>query len=146
MAIFIDTNVPIYAAGGLHTLKEPCRRILRLVPASPDVFCTDAEVLQELLHRFIALKRWPEGRLLLDEFSTLMDQRVEAMLPMDVLAAATLADENPQLSARDLIHVAVMRRLGIRQIVTADRGFDRLLGIERLDPALVNDWSSAVLN
>lgn len=43
----------------------------------------------------------------------------------------------PELSARDLLHVAVMLRVGSERIVKADKSFDRLAGegIERLDPA-----------
>ena len=56
-AVFIDANVPIYAAGGDHPLKEPCARILRSVAEDPKPFLTDSEVLQELLHRYLALGR-----------------------------------------------------------------------------------------
>lgn len=40
---------------------------------------------------------------------------------------------------------AVMERLGINQIVTADAGFDGLPEIERLDPAKVATWSERVV-
>lgn len=57
-----------------------------------------------------------------------------------------MASENPELSARDLIHVAIMRRVGSRQIVTADRAFDAIEGIERLDPLRVEEWAGRVTN
>ena len=34
-AVFIDANVPIYAAGDDHPLKEPCARILPSVAEHP---------------------------------------------------------------------------------------------------------------
>ena len=34
-AVFIDSNAPIYVAGGDHPLKEPCARILRGVAEDP---------------------------------------------------------------------------------------------------------------
>ena len=52
-----------------------------------------------------------------------------------VSLAAELADRHPGISARDLVHVAVMQRLGINRIISADTDFDRLEGIDRLDPA-----------
>ena len=55
LPIFLDTNVPIYAAGRPHALKKPCAQILMLVAERPHAFLTDAEVLQELLHRYLAL-------------------------------------------------------------------------------------------
>jgi hypothetical protein len=62
----------------------------------------------------------------------------------DVSLAATLFEQYPQLSARDLIHVAVMQRMGAKHIVSADRAFDRIEGITRLDPALVAEWRALV--
>lgn len=35
------------------------------------------------------------------------------------------------LSARDAVHVAIMRRRGIRTIMSFDRGFDQVTGIVR---------------
>ena len=52
-AVFIDANVPIYAAGGDHPYKEPCSRILRMAAEEPQSFVTDSEVLQELMHRYL---------------------------------------------------------------------------------------------
>jgi len=37
-----------------------------------------------------------------------------------------------------------MGRSGLRQIISADTGFDRLPGIERLDPAEVEQWQSRI--
>ncbi len=43
---FLDANVPIYAAGRPHRLKEPCAQVLMLAAERPEAFLTDAEVLQ----------------------------------------------------------------------------------------------------
>ncbi len=50
----------------------------------------------------------------------------------DVFAAKDLLYAHPRLSARDALHVAVMRRNEIREIVSFDRGFDEVSGIKRL--------------
>ena len=144
MAIFIDTNIPIYAGGGEHPLKEPSLEVLALIARRPGAFATDAEVLQELLHRYVALGRWSQGREVFQRFAALMAQRVEAIHAVDIETAATLADQHSGLAARDLVHVAVMARIGSAQIVSADRGFDRLAELERLDPANVGAWRIAV--
>lgn len=142
---FIDANVPIYAAGRAHSLKKPCIRVLLLAAEQPQAFVTDANVLQELLHRYLSLQLWPQGREVFVRFSELMEERIEAVQAHDVQAAAALADGHRELSARDLLHAAVMRRLGLRQIVSADTGFDRLPGVERLDPAQVAVWRHSVV-
>ena len=145
-AAFIDTNVPIYAAGRAHPLKEPCAQLLILVAEHPYTFVTDAEVLQELLHRYLALRLWPQGRAVLRGFSTLMEDRIENVQASDVAYAAGLADGYPELGGRDLLHAAVMQRLGVRRIISADRGFDRLREVERLDPAHLVNWRDSVLS
>jgi predicted nucleic acid-binding protein len=137
---FLDANVPIYAAGRPHRLKEPSSQVLMLAAERPASFVTDAEVLQELLHRYLALRLWPQGREAFHRFADLMRERVEPVQASDVEQAALLADEYPELGARDLLHAAVMRRLGVRRLVSADAGFDRLSALERLDPADVETW------
>ncbi len=143
--VFIDTNVPIYAAGRAHPLKEPCAQVLLLVAEHSQAFVTDAEVLQELLHRYLALRLWPQGRDVFRRFSDLMRERVEAVQAVDVERAAGLADIYQELGGRDLLHVAVMDRLGVRRIISADTGFDRLQELERLDPAQLTSWQHSVL-
>ena len=88
---FIDTNVPIYAAGRSHPLKEPSTQVLMLAADHPRAFVTDAEVMQELLHRYLALRLWPQGREVFHRFTELMQGRVEAIEPADVERAAGLA-------------------------------------------------------
>lgn len=66
------------------------------------------------------------------------------MLAVDVEVAGALAQSLSRLSARDLVHLAVMRRLGVKRIISADRGFDGVPGIERLDPARFGEWRDSV--
>lgn len=143
-AVFIDANVPIYAAGGDHPYKEPCSQVLRMAAAEPQQFVTDSEVLQEMMHRYVASGRWMLGREVLHAFAEVMDGRVEPVLSEDVLSASRLADLHTGVSARDLVHAAVMQRLGANRIVSADTDFDRLTGIDRLDPARVEEWESSI--
>jgi hypothetical protein len=145
-AAFIDANVPIYAAGRSHPLKEPCIQVLLLAAEYPQAFVTDAEVLQELLHRYLALRLWPQGREVFRRFAELMHERVEAVHASDVQRAGELADTHGELGGRDLLHAAVMQRLNVANIVSADAGFDRLLDVERLDPARLEDWRDVVLS
>lgn len=121
--LFIDANVPMYAAGAPHRLKELC-----------------LEVLQELVHRYVRSQRWTESRTLFHGFVSLMDGRIEPVHGGDVVQAASLADRDLDLSARDLLHTAIMIRVGSDRIVSADRDFDRVPNVERLDPADLASW------
>ena len=145
LAAFIDTNVPIYAAGRAHPLKEPCIQVLLLAAEHPQAFITDAEVLQELLHRYLALRLWPQGREVFWRFNELMQERVETVQAADVKQAAGMADTYSELDSRDFLHAAVMWRLGLRRIISVDVGFDRLPEIERLDPAEFVSWRHSFL-
>jgi predicted nucleic acid-binding protein len=144
-ATFVDANVPIYAAGRAHQLKEPCVQVLLLAAEHPQAFVTDAEVLQELLHRYLALRLWPQGRGAFQRFSEILQGRVESVQAVDVQHAADLANTHQELGARDLLHAAVMHRLGVRRIISADVGFDRLPDIERVDPAQESSWRRLVV-
>ena len=144
-AVFIDANVPIYAAGREHPYKQPCARILRMVAEEPQSFVTDSEVLQELLHRYLASGRWTFGREVVRAFAEAMRGRIEPVHAEDVTLAAELADRHPEVSARDLVHAAVMLRLESDRIISADSDFDRLEVVSRLDPARVEEWESSML-
>ena len=143
-AVFIDANVPIYAAGGDHPLKEPCARVLRVAADDPRPFVTDSEVLQELLHRYLAQGRWELGREVIRAFAEAMQGRIEPVHSEDIIAALELADRHPGVSARDLVHAAVMQRMGTDRIISADTDFDRLDDVERLDPARIGEWQPTI--
>ena len=134
-AAFIDANVPIYASGREHPNQEPCARVLMMAAEHPLAFVTDVEVLQELMRRYIAAGRWALGREVLQDFAEVMHDRIEPVYDEDIHSAARLADSHPEISARDLVHAAVMLRLGSDRIISADADFDRLPNVTRLNPA-----------
>ena len=142
---FLDVNVPIYAAGRPNPLKGPCAQILALSAQHPKLFVTDAEVLQELIHHYLVLHRWSrQGRHVFLPFAKLMQGRVEPVFGSDAEEAARLADQYTGLGARDLLHAAVMKRLGITRVISADTDFDRLPDLERLDPSEVATWQDTL--
>jgi predicted nucleic acid-binding protein len=138
---FLDANIAIYASGKAHPLKGSCGEVVDLVADHDEAFVTDAEVFQELLHRYMALRMWPDpGQAAFERFARLLRDRVEPVFVVDVEDAARQAARYPALSARDLVHIAVMSRLGVTRIVSADKGFDQVADVERLDPADVGSW------
>jgi predicted nucleic acid-binding protein len=60
--IFVDTNVFMYAVGGPHPLRDPARDFLLGVFEEDRVLVTSAEVMQELLHAYLAVSRSASGR------------------------------------------------------------------------------------
>ena len=55
--IFIDSNVPMYLVGAAHPNKVLAQRVLETWIAQDERLVTDVEVLQEILHRYVAIAR-----------------------------------------------------------------------------------------
>jgi predicted nucleic acid-binding protein len=129
--IFVDSNIPMYLIGGPHAHKGEAQILLERLIASGQRLVTDAEVLQEILHRYTAIGRrdaiGPAFRVVLD----LVDD-VLAIERTDVLRAGDIARNGALISARDAVHIAVMERYGIRSILSFDADFDRWPGLKRI--------------
>lgn len=69
-------------------------------------------------------------------------ESVEPVLASDVFAALEQAGDG--LSARDLVHLAVMRRIDCDRLVSADRAFDAVQEITRLDPLEFESWRDSL--
>ncbi len=131
--ILVDSNVFLYAAGTEHPNKRPSVSWLERVARSEIEAVVDAEVLQEILHRYRAIRRWEEGRRVFDSVRRL----VPFVVPIgaEVLdRARSLLDRYPHLMARDALHAAVVREHGLRAICSFDTDFDRIEGLERIEP------------
>jgi len=142
--VFLDANIPIYAAGRPHPLKASATQIVLLAAEHPEHFVTDVEVVQEMLHRYLALRLWDSGRAAVEQFMALMEGRIESVIAGDLEELVRLTERHRDVAARDLLHAAVMRRLGVTRIVSTDADFDRIDGVERLDPAAFEAWRGTV--
>ncbi len=133
MTALLDAAIFMYAAGAAHPLRAPCRAVLSRVADRSLDMTTSAEVIQEVLHRYMAIGRRGGGIALAREILSAF----QPVLPITDGVARRLpdlADRYPGLSARDLIHTATCIEHGIQTIVTPDRGFDSVREIRRLDP------------
>jgi uncharacterized protein len=140
---FVDTNIPVYAAGGEDPHKKPCIAIMAELARHPGAGISNAEVLQEILFVYLRRREPLKAAAVIDAFDEALDWRIQAVTREDVLTAARMAAA-PSLQARDRIHLAVMARLGVTTIISADRGFDRVSGIRRLDPLQFAEWRDHV--
>jgi len=129
--IFVDSNIPMYLVGAPHPNKEAAQRRLDRAVLDAERLVTDAEVLQEILHRYVAIDR---REAIEPAFDVLLGV-VDAVLPIelaDVQRARKLL-ATPRLQARDAIHVAVMQAHDIGRVLTFDRAFDAVPGLTRID-------------
>ena len=136
MKLFIDTNIPMYASGTTHPLKGKCLSILKSIAAEEIEAYTDTEVLQEILYRYFYISKRETGLQVFDLFATILGDKILPVRYNDMMLARLLAEkeETSRLSPRDLIHLAVMQNNDIGYIVTTDRGFVDIPGIEVVKP------------
>ena len=131
--ILVDSNVLMYAAGAAHDHKAASVEFLERVAEGEIDAVIDAEILQEILHRYRALQQWEEGRHLFDFTRTLFP----VVLPVtaEVLDhARILLDAYPHLMARDGLHAAVVLQHRLDGLCSFDSDFDPVAGIERVEP------------
>lgn len=129
--IFVDANVPMYLVGADHPHKADAKRLLERAVTDRDQLVTDAEVFQEILHRYTAIER----RNAIEPAFAVLRSLVGEVFPIDatvVERAKTLVLGHPDLSARDAIHVATMQLHQVARILSFDAGFDRVPGIGRV--------------
>jgi uncharacterized protein len=129
--IFVDSNIPMYLIGRAHPNKEGARRLLEGAAIAGERLVTDAEVLQEILHRYDALRQRQSIQPAFDALLGVVDEVLPVELA-DLERAKNLLLPSRRLSARDALHLAVMRRHGIATIMSYDAGFDGLAGMRRL--------------
>ena len=130
--IFVDSNVPMYLVGAPHPNKDRAISTLSGRRGNFSEFVTDVEVYQEILHRYSSIGRFD----FIDLAFSSLDDIVRDVISLGIAelhAAREILRSVPGISARDALHVAVMRSAGIARILSYDTGYDTVPGIERLE-------------
>jgi predicted nucleic acid-binding protein len=131
--IFIDSNVPMYLVGAPHPHKVDAHRLLEQAIAEGRRLFTDAEVLQEILHRYAAIGRKDAIQPAFEAVKGVVDE-IFAVETADADRAREILLGSATVSARDAIHIAIMQRHGVETIMSFDAGYDGFPGIRRLPP------------
>lgn len=135
MQVFLDANVAMYAAGQEHPYKAPCARVMEEVAEGRLDAAIDTEIIQEILYRYGALQRWDIGTSLARSLLRLIP-RIYPVQRQDMEQVVDLfRTHGPAgITARDLLHAAIMAHCGISHIISADRHFDKIGTVHRIDP------------
>ena len=129
--IFIDSNVPMYLVGAAHPNKDRAVAVLTQLVRDGEQLVTDVEVYQEILHRYTAIQRPNAIDAAFESLDAIVDETFTFGMS-EIRAARALLSSVDGLSARDALHVAVMRKAGARRILSFDGGFDTCPDIDRL--------------
>jgi predicted nucleic acid-binding protein len=129
--IFIDSNVPMYVVGAPHPHKADAQRLLERAIAAGERLVSDAEVVQEILHRYVAINRRDAIQPAIDVLLGVVDEVFPIELAQ-VERAKTIVLGKHRLSARHAIRLATMERHGAERIMSFDAAFDGYPGISRV--------------
>ncbi len=133
--LFLDVNVPMYAAGKEHPYKEPCAWVMTEIAEGRIEAVADTEIVQEVLYRYGAIHQWRVGVSMAESLLKILPMIYPVELADIRLALKLFERYAPQgVPARDVLHVAVMRKNRLSQIVSTDTHLDLVEEIERLDP------------
>ncbi len=131
--MLVDANIMMYAAGSEHANRAPSIDFLSQVARGEVEAAVDAEVLQEILHRYRAIRRWGEGRQIYDSTRQLFT--VCYPITADVIdVARSFLDTYQGISARDALHAGVVEVNRLDALCSFDRGFDRISSMTRVEP------------
>ncbi|GMU61559.1 MAG: ribonuclease VapC23 [Myxococcaceae bacterium] len=132
--ILIDANVFMYAAGAEHPHRNASVDLLEAVAAGDLDGGTNAEVLQELLHRYRRLLTWEQAVTVYDS-ARLIVPEVLPVTARDLDRARSLLGDYPALSTRDAVHAAVVLENAVEALCTWDRDFDPIRELTVITPA-----------
>lgn len=120
----------MYLVGTAHPHKVDAKQLLEAAIAAGERLVTSVEVLQEILHRYVAIDRREAIQPAFDALLGVVDDVIAIEL-IDVERARDFALGVSNLSARDALHAAVMAREEIDRIMTFDAAFDVIPGVSR---------------
>jgi predicted nucleic acid-binding protein len=129
-----DTGVFVYALGAPHPYRDPCRLILREVQDNR----LAAEASVELIHEFAYVRLRQVGSRAEATRSAHTIRRsvsLHVVEPEDMERALDLWSEHERLDVRDAIFAAQALNRDMDAILSPDRDFDDVSGLERIDPA-----------
>jgi predicted nucleic acid-binding protein len=130
-AFFIDANVFVYAVAEDSPYEAGAAATLEALGAGTASAVTSAAVIEELWHLELS-GRVPGLEGVADAAFTLMRP---VLAVTDEVVATAFSLKAGKLGANDRIHLATCLVNGISTVLTADRGFDDVPGIRRVDPA-----------
>jgi predicted nucleic acid-binding protein len=133
VTVFVDSAVLMFAAGREHPLRAPSLRFLDQVADGSIQAITSVEVVQEILHRYISLRRPDLARIVAQDAQDMFAPVVPITHAL-MRRVPMLADKYPRLQARDLVHVATCIHEGVTEIVSPDKAFDQVSELRRIDP------------
>src|SRR6201987_5769703 len=119
--ILLDSNIPMYLIGPPHPHKTDAQRLLEKFVSQDQRLVTGAEVLREILRRYVASNRRHDIQPAFDALLNVVDE-VGVIGRATVERAQQIVLAYQGLSARDAVHLAAMEQHGIAEILSFHSG------------------------
>lgn len=131
--IVLDTTVLVYALGRDHALRDPCRALVEAIADGRVDATTTPEVVQEFAHvRARRTDRRDAARTAAD-YAELLDPLV-AVQRQHLVAGLTIFERHAAVGAFDAVLCAVALEAGADALVSADRAFADVPGLNHVIP------------
>jgi len=121
----------MYLVGSPHPHKTDAQRLVERLVSDRERLVSDAEALQEILHRYVAIRRPDFIQPAFDALLGIIDQ-IFAIDRAATERAKEIVLGHSRLSARHALHLAIMEQHKVEHILSFDSGFDGYPGITRL--------------
>jgi predicted nucleic acid-binding protein len=121
----------MYLIGAAHPHKTDSQQLIERCISRNERLVTDAEVLQEILYRYVAIQRRDAIQAAFETLLAIVDE-VFPITQRNLQRAKEIVLGSRVLSARDALHLAVMEHNSVENILTFDRGFDGFPGVTRI--------------
>lgn len=131
--VLLDTNIFVYATGKESRYRAPCREIVGALGDGRIEGEACVDLLQELVHQRYRQTRDRRASTVLGRHVAELI-RLHVVGPEDLPLAFTLYEDHADLDLRDATFAAVALRVGVSTILSADRAFDLVPGLTRVDP------------
>ncbi|MDH7477694.1 MAG: type II toxin-antitoxin system VapC family toxin [Candidatus Bathyarchaeota archaeon] len=132
LAVYIDSNIFFYAKILDRQYGRACAEILSKIEKGELKAATSTLVIVELANALSKYGLADEVKDVVDAIFSL-NINILDVDSLDVRTAARVYDEF-RISPYDCVHVAIMRKAGINEIISADKDFDKINWIKRRDP------------
>jgi len=134
---YVDSNVFFYAKIMDGVYGKSCSNILRIIGSGEMKASTSVLVPLEVGN---AMRKYGLVKEVASEIRAIFSLGIEVH-GIDASDAQEAAEifSGVKISPYDCLHAAVMKRVGLDEIISADKEFDKLKGITRIDPRSIED-------
>jgi predicted nucleic acid-binding protein len=130
--VYVDSNVFFYAKIGDREYGRSCAEIVRRISDGRLHAAISALVPLEASN---ALRKYGLGMRAAEEITAILSLGMDVLsLEVSDLSELESAMSETNVSPYDCAHAIVMKRYGIKSIVSADRDFDKFRWLSRTDP------------